>query len=48
MAYERKPSEVGSKDGLDGAIKSPVLLTDADADTRSVFWPVKTMHQRKQ
>jgi predicted Rossmann-fold nucleotide-binding protein len=48
MAYERKPDEVGSKKGIDGAIKTPVLLTDAKEDTRSVFWPVKTMHQRKQ
>lgn len=48
MAYERKPTEVGPKDGLDQAIRSPVLLTEANEDTRSVFWPVKTMHQRKQ
>lgn len=48
MAYERNPDEVGSKDDLDGAIKSPVLLTEADSESRSVFWPVKTMHQRKQ
>lgn len=48
MAYERKPSEVGSKAGLDDAIRAPTNLEDADATTRSVFWPVKTMHQRKQ
>lgn len=48
MAYERKPDEVASKGSVDEAIKSPVLLTEAKEDSRSVFWPVKTMHQRKQ
>lgn len=48
MDYERKPDEVGPKDGLDQAIKKPDLLTEAQGSSRSVFWPVKTMHQRKQ
>lgn len=50
MAYERKPEEVSpaNKNGLDQAIKKPSLLSEAEEGDRSVFWPVKTMHQRKQ
>jgi predicted Rossmann-fold nucleotide-binding protein len=48
MAYERKPSEVGPKTGLDNAIRSPTLLQEASSESRSVFCPVKTMHHRKQ
>jgi predicted Rossmann-fold nucleotide-binding protein len=50
MDYERKPNEVSaiSVNGIDQAIKKPDLLSEASDKSRSVFWPVKTMHQRKQ